>query len=87
MTGRHTLDVLEGSDFLTKALNHLGLRSHKLDTKFGVRGNVTKSFVLTRRTSPLEKKRVAAMISSPRQHTSYSSHVVSVGALHRARMS
>ena len=47
-TGEYLLDVFGGSGFLSKATNHLGLRCHVLDTKFGPRYDVTQSLVLTR---------------------------------------
>ena len=68
------------------------LRDCVLDTKFGPRYDVTKPLVLTRiRQDVSAEKCVAGMFSTPRQHASCSSKVVSVSAaianlLHRARM-
>ena len=92
MTGKRMLDVFGGPGFLAKATNHLGLRGYVLDTRFGPRYDVTKPLVIARiRQDVSAGKCVAGMVSPPRQHTSYSSKVISASAsianlLHRARM-
>ena len=42
MTGKYMLDVFGGSGFRTKARNYSGLRGFVLDTKFGLRYDVTQ---------------------------------------------
>ena len=55
MTGKYMLHVFGGSGVLTKAINHLGLRGHVLDTKFGPRCDKTPLFSPSfDRTSVLE---------------------------------
>ena len=48
MDGKYMRDVFGGSGFMATATNHLVLRGHVLDTKFGLRYDVTESLVLTR---------------------------------------
>ena len=92
MTGKYIFEVFDGSGFLTKATKQLGVRGHMLDTKFGVRCDVTQPFVLTRiRHDVSAGKCVAGMISPPLQDTSFFSKVESSSAaianvLHRAHM-
>ena len=92
MTVKSTLDVFDDNDFLTRATHRLGLRGDVLDTKFGARYDVTKPLVLTIiRQDVSAVKRVAGMISPPRQHTSCSPKVISASAaianlLHYAHM-
>ena len=79
MTGKYLLDMFGGSGFLSKATNDLGLRGYVLDTKVGPRYEVIKPLVLARvRQDVSAGKCVAAVISSPRLHTSWSSQVISV---------
>ena len=88
------LDVFGGPGFLAKATNHLGLLGYVLDTKFGLRYDVTMTtlLVLTRiRQDVAAVKGVAGMISPPRRHTPCSPKVVSASApvanfLRRVRM-
>ena len=91
MTGKFLIDVFGGSGFVAKATYHLGLRGRVLDTKFGLRCDVTQPTVTSIRQDVSAGTCVAAMISPPRQHTLFSSQVVSASAsiailLHRARM-
>ena len=92
MTGKYLFDVFGGLGIFAKASNHLGLRGHVLDTKFGAWYEVTKPLILTRiRQDVPAGKCVAGMISLSRQLTSCSSKVISTKAsianlLHRARM-
>ena len=77
---------------LGDSANHLGLRGHVLDTKFGPRCDATQLLVLTRiREDVSAGKCVAAMISRPRIPTSVLFQVIPASAsiahlLHRARM-
>ena len=48
MIGKYILDVFDGPCIPAKATNHLGLRGHVFDTKFGPRYDVTDSLVFTR---------------------------------------
>ena len=58
-------EVFCGSGFLTVATNHLGLRGHVPDTKFGPECGVTQPLVLTRiRQHVSAGNCVAGMISS-----------------------
>ena len=45
MTGKYFIDVFGVFGFLSKATNHLGLRGHVLDMKFGPRHGVTQLLV------------------------------------------
>ena len=75
------LDVFGGFGFVEKTTNSVGLRGYVLDTKFGPKYDATKPLVLSRiRQDVSTGKRVAAMISPPRQHSSCSSKVLSASA-------
>ena len=56
IAGKYLLNVFDGSGFLAKAENHLGLRGHVLDTNFGPRYDVAKSLFSPEfdKASPLE---------------------------------
>ena len=67
LTGKYMLDVIGGSGFLTKAIDHLSLHGYVLDTKFGPKYHVTEPLVLTRiRQDVAAGKCVAGVISPPR---------------------
>ena len=91
MAGKFLFDVFGGNDFLTRTTNRLGLRGYVLDTKFGARYDASQRLVLTRIRQDISAgKRIAGMISPPRQHTSCSPKVISPSAatahlFHRAR--